>query len=505
MWYYYLALGLIAFWWFALRPRRGGKDAPPLVTESKVVPFPLIGVIGEFLKSPNDMMKRCYDDYGQVFTIPVSMTLFIWSNIEALRSTHTFFMQIFNQRMTFLIGPEAQELFFKANDDTLNQDDPYYFMTSVFGPGVVYDAPKKKRQMQFQTMANGLRTARMKTYVAKIQKETEQYINEKWNQKSGTIDLYKALSELTILTASRCLHGDDVREHMFADLQSLYHDLDEGLTPLTVLWSKAPTPEHFRRDKARKELVKLFGKVIKERRANPEKNDGSDILSLFMDIKYKDGSLVTDEEVTGLLIALLFAGQHTSCTTSTWTLLLLLHNPMVLDRVMKEQDDILDPNKAELDLEDVQKMELLHNCMREALRMCPTFIMLLRKVMKDTKITVKGKSYIIPKNDVAVVSPTVSMRLPTTFKNPDQFDPDRFAAPREEHKRPYSYLGFGGGMHSCMGQVFAFVQVKTILSVILKHYDLTPESSKLPAIGYTDMVVGPRGNCNVRYEKKNAV
>ena len=60
-------------------------------------------------------------------------------------------------------------------------------------------------------------------------------------------------------------------------------------------------------------------------------------------------------------------------------------------------------------------------------------------------------------------------------------------------------------MHSCMGQVFAFVQVKTILSVILKHYDLTPESSKLPAIGYTDMVVGPRGNCNVRYEKKNVV
>jgi sterol 14-demethylase len=47
-------------------------------------------------------------------------------------------------------------------------------MTAVFGPGVVYDAPKKKRQMQFQTMANGLQTSRMKTYVAKIQQETLQ-------------------------------------------------------------------------------------------------------------------------------------------------------------------------------------------------------------------------------------------------------------------------------------------------------------------------------------------
>ena len=97
-------------------------------------------------------------------------------------------------------------------------------MQAVFGPDVVYDAPKKKRQMQFQTMANGLRTARMKTYVGKIQEETEKYLAQNWGNE-GTVDLYKALSELTILTASRCLHGDDVREHMFGELQSLYHDL----------------------------------------------------------------------------------------------------------------------------------------------------------------------------------------------------------------------------------------------------------------------------------------
>ena len=72
MWYYYLAAGLITFWFFLLRPRGGGKDSPPLVTASTVVRLPLVGVIAEFLKNPNEMMKRCYKDYGQVFTIPVS-------------------------------------------------------------------------------------------------------------------------------------------------------------------------------------------------------------------------------------------------------------------------------------------------------------------------------------------------------------------------------------------------------------------------------------------------
>lgn len=55
-------------WYFVLRPRTGGKNAPPLVTSSGV---PIVGVLMEFFKSPNTMVNRCVNDYGSVFTIPV--------------------------------------------------------------------------------------------------------------------------------------------------------------------------------------------------------------------------------------------------------------------------------------------------------------------------------------------------------------------------------------------------------------------------------------------------
>lgn len=45
-------------------------------------------------------------------------------------------------------------------------------------------------------------------------------------------------------------------------------------------------------------------------------------IQVFVDMKYKDGSVNTDSQIVGLLIALLFAGQHTSSITSTWTTLL---------------------------------------------------------------------------------------------------------------------------------------------------------------------------------------
>ena len=61
-----------------LRPRKahaGVKNAPPMVTNSPVVKIPLIGQILEFGMSPVKMTRRCYDQYGPVFTVPVRLMM----------------------------------------------------------------------------------------------------------------------------------------------------------------------------------------------------------------------------------------------------------------------------------------------------------------------------------------------------------------------------------------------------------------------------------------------
>ena len=63
----------LLFAFFILRPRtKGGVNGPPVVTSSPVCGLPVVGTIVEFGKSPVKMVKRCYDDYGPVFTVPVS-------------------------------------------------------------------------------------------------------------------------------------------------------------------------------------------------------------------------------------------------------------------------------------------------------------------------------------------------------------------------------------------------------------------------------------------------
>lgn len=70
--------------------------------------------------------------------------------------------------------------------------------------------------------------------------------------------------------------------------------------------------------RARKELAGIFGNIIRNRKASGKSEP--DMLQAFIDSKYRSlGRHTTEEECTGLLIAALFAGQHTSSITSTWT------------------------------------------------------------------------------------------------------------------------------------------------------------------------------------------
>jgi sterol 14-demethylase len=92
--------------------------------------------------------------------------------------------------------------------------------------------------------------------------------------------------------------------------------------------------------------------------------------------------------------------------------------------------------------------------------------------------------------------------MPSVFTNPNDFEPERFNADRPETKVPYAYLGFGGGMHACMGQQFGLLQVKTIVSVLLRNYTFEAVDKEFPEPDYTAMVVGPKNHCKVRYTKR---
>ncbi|XP_051116410.1 sterol 14-demethylase [Andrographis paniculata] len=456
----------------ALIMPRSRKRLPPVVSA-----WPVLGGLIRFMKGPVVMLREEYPKLGGVFTL-----------------------KFLNKSITFLIGPEVSAHFFKAPESDLSQQEVYQFNVPTFGPGVVFDVDYSIRQEQFRFFTEALRVNKLKGYVDQMVTEAEEYFS-KWGD-SGEVDLKYELEHLIILTASRCLLGEEVRNKLFDDVSALFHDLDNGMLPISVVFPYLPIPAHRRRDQARKKLAEIFERIIASRKQTGKSQN--DLLQCFIDSKYKDGRSTTESEITGLLIAALFAGQHTSSITSTWTGSYLLCNPRYMSAVVDEQKNLLGKHGNKLDYDTLSEMEVLYRCIKEALRLHPPLIMLLRSSHSDFSVkTREGKEYDIPKGHIVAASPAFANRLPHIYKDPDVYDPDRFAPGRDEDKAAgaFSYISFGGGRHGCLGEPFAYLQIKAIWSHLLRNFEMEL-ISPFPEIDWNAMVVGVKGKVMVRYKRR---
>ncbi|KAK3809410.1 MAG: hypothetical protein J3Q66DRAFT_405416 [Benniella sp.] len=128
--------------------------------------------------------------------------------------------------------------------------------TSVFGKGVVYE---QKHFVKWD-MSNDAFHA----YVPEIEEETRNYF-QRWNNKTGGRgDLFTAMGELIINTASRTLMGPEIRGLMDESVAQLYHDLDDGFQPINMFFEWLLLPSYFHRDTAHRKMRNIFKKVIED-------------------------------------------------------------------------------------------------------------------------------------------------------------------------------------------------------------------------------------------------
>jgi sterol 14-demethylase len=448
--------------------------ATPISSANKPVPrlaggLPFFGHAIEFHRNPVGLIQRGRARYGDLFSFP-----------------------LFGKLVNVLTGAAGNEAFFRAPDSILSPKEAYQFTVPIFGEGVAYDTSSEMMDAQLRMVHPALRDEKMQSYAHFIAAEVEAMLDS-WGE-AGEFDLLSTLNELTIRTAGRCLIGAEFGMGLHAEFARLYHDLEGGINMVAFFAPHLPLPAMLRRDRARAKVVKLMGRVIAARRASKQTTD--DFLDALMAAHNPDGSALSNDTITGLLLTLLFAGQHTSAVLATWTGILLLQNPQWLPALQQEQQVTVGARGMSLAV--LKQLVRLEHCIKETERLHPPLIMLMRTVLQDFNF----QGHKLPKGTLAMVSPAVSHRIAGTFSHPDRYDPDRFAPPREEDRRaPYSLIGFGGGKHRCIGLAFAYNQVKVIWTILLRRYDFTLASQNQRP-NYATFVVGPRQPCVVRYRRR---
>lgn len=432
-------------------------------------PIPWVGHMFGFARNPYQFVARVAAEKGEI----AAFTLL-------------------GQRIVLLTGDEASEVFYRASDEVLDQAAAYKLMTPIFGEGLVFDAPLARKNQQLKMLMPSLRADAMRHHAHKIVGEVDELMRQ-WGD-SGQMDLVAQMKQLTINTASHCLLGREFRYELSAEFAQIYHDLEQGVNPLAYHFPNLPIPAFKRRDRARARLQQLVGGIVQKRAQQTVKPN--DLFQSLIDGAYDDGAKLSDNEITGMLIATIFAGHHTSSGTAAWVLLELLKHPAVMREVLTELDTVLG-DQDDLSFQNVRDLVVLDRVLKEVLRLHPPLIILMRQVKQD----IAFKQYTIAAGDMVWACPPITHRLPHLFANPEAFDPSRFGPDRHEDKNLMAYQPFGGGHHKCSGNAFAQFQIKAIFAVLLRRYTFElVDPPEHYVDDYTQMIVQPRAPCRVRYQ-----
>ncbi|KAK3875312.1 hypothetical protein Pcinc_019808 [Petrolisthes cinctipes] len=180
----------------------------------------------------------------------------------------------------------------------------------------------------------------------------------------------------------------------------------------------------------------------------------------------EEGRGLSDEDIREEVDTFMFEGHDTTAAAINWSLYLLGCHPEIQARVHEELDMIFSSPDQPVTMAELREMKLTENCIKEALRLFPSVPFLARELQEEAVID----NYRIPEGTTVMVVTYRLHRDPDQFPDPERFDPDRFLPENVSKRHPYAYVPFSAGPRNCIGQKFALMEEKILLSSILRKY-----------------------------------
>lgn len=422
------------------------------------------------LKSAEEMPGSFGGSKGEAEELFAGEEIFYRQRFQ--RHGSVFKSRIFGKKFAFLIGPEANRLVLKDKADHLSAGQGWIFLKPIFGTGLLLQDGKQHKAIR-RLMHPAMHGQALNNYFATIQEIAADFLAEKATGK--TLPAIDSFTEFSLTVALRLILGVEAAEFG----EALKYFLTMLVGRRARLHLDLPFTLYGRSQRARRQLKAFLAKKIAKRRKNGDLRESQDFLGLFLASVTEDGDSLSDTEIIDQLLMVLFAGHENPAVLISWLLLELDANPEWKKRLQTEQAEVV--GDKPLELSHLKQMTSLGYALKEVERLYPPVQNISRGVLKD----IEYDGYRIPAGWMVDVSPLLTHRLPELYAEPDRFDPDRFAPPREEDKQhPFALVGFGSGPHVCLGYQFAQMEMKIFMSLLLRNYDwqITPEKSAIAPV-----------------------
>ncbi|KAJ9168028.1 hypothetical protein P3X46_019605 [Hevea brasiliensis] len=312
------------------------------------------------------------------------------------------------------------------------------------------------------------------------------------DQETCEVDVWPELQKIAMDIISRVAFGSNYEEgkKIFKLLQESLTLTFEAMQMVYIPGFRfVPTKKNRRRYKLVAETTSMLRDLV-ERKQNAMRTGQSrvdDLLSLLLqsneqnilgNASGKKVNGLTIEEVIEECKVFYLAGQETTSSLLTWTMIVLSMHP---DWQEKAREEVLQVcGKSEPDFEALSHLKVVTMILNEVLRLYPPGIAQHRHTYKEGKIG----DMTIPAGIDLVLTTMLLHRDPELWgDDAEEFRPERFSEGiSKASKNHLAFVPFGGGQRTCIGQNFAMLEAKTVLARILQHFsfELSPSYAHAP-------------------------
>ncbi|KAL5758944.1 hypothetical protein ACOSP7_021555 [Xanthoceras sorbifolium] len=230
---------------------------------------------------------------------------------------------------------------------------------------------------------------------------------------------------------------------------------------------------HARREKSFHEFDEFYQMVIDEhldpRRPVPENEDTVDSLLRLMK-NQNEGGRLTQDHIKATLMNIFIGSIDTTAVTTVWAMTELIKNPRVMKKLQAEIRSFVGNINTPLVEETVcENIKYLKMVFKETLRLHPPLVLLLPHLAQQH---IKIGGYDVYPNTRILINVFAIGRDPETWKNPEEFCPERFENEAIDFKgQNFELLPFGAGRRICPGMTMATTAFEFVLGNLLYHFD----------------------------------
>uniref|UniRef100_UPI003B5C7B35 uncharacterized LOC119834290 n=1 Tax=Zerene cesonia TaxID=33412 RepID=UPI003B5C7B35 len=448
--------------------------------------WPIVGTAFQFLASPEVVFIKLREDYKK---------------FKSLTSYYSFGFGFVN-----IYDPEDIEILLSASRFNY-KFIPYTFFRSWLGEGLLVSNGSKWHQRR-KLLTSAFHFNILKKYASSFVEYTENLLNKIETQTSNErTDVVPLLSNATLRIMCQTAMGismDQVAESEKKKYFEAIYTVGECIVRrLCRIWYYSSFVYN-RTDLGKAEakaLVNLHAftnRVIRERKTYLEdKNElgisESDentstkgrlaMLDLLLQCE-KEGSIDLNgirEEVDTFM----FEGHDTTAMALSFFVMRIANEPEIQENMYEELKTIFQGSDRLPTMDDLNDMKYLECCIKESLRLYPSVPFIARYLKEDVVLS----GYTVPKGVGCHIHIYDLHHNEDIYPEPEKFIPERFLPENVLKRHRYAFIPFSAGPRNCIGQKFAFLEMKTVISGLLRKFKIEPVTKTDEVVLTADVVL----------------